>query len=61
MHKLLHEDTLTNIWVDFFFKAFNKSLLFTLGLKKFDTFLMVLSQLISVQEANRNIIRNLFL
>lgn len=41
-------------------KAFNKTL-FALGLKRLDTFLNVLSQLISVQEAKRNIIRNLFL
>ena len=42
-------------------EAFNKTPLLTLGLKRLDTFVKVLSQLISVQEAKRNIIRNLFL
>lgn len=41
--------------------GFNKTVLFTLGLKGLDIFLVGLSQLILVWEAKRNIIRNLFL
>lgn len=59
MHTLVMKKD-TDIWVGLKKKAFNKTL-FALGLKRLDTFLKVLSQLISVQEAKRNIIRNLFL
>lgn len=60
MHKLVTEKD-TDIWVEFLKKLSIKLSFLTLGLKRLDSFLMVLSQLISVQEAKRNIIRNLFL